>query len=115
MYIKKWGSSGLLTHSKNPRIMAFCFEYCVNILSESNVSVHNGMIIPVVYYIINELNLSSRNKCREIIKSIIKDFPIFMEENINQNRCFNYIEWECKMMRSFKDYFLYKYENNKRI
>lgn len=116
--IKKWECSGLLEYANDPKTIAFCLEYAVTILPESDINQHNGMIIPLVFRIINKIKSTSRRENRKIVKDIIDRFPLFMERNkkiINDLKCFQSIDWEAEMCELFVNEYLLIYEINKTI
>jgi hypothetical protein len=110
---KKWEKTGILTSAKNPKMISFCFNYCVKLLPESDISVHDGTILPVVYRIIDYLNISSKEKNKKIIKNILIDYPIFIKDNKNVFEDLSFIpgfDRELQMCKLFSENFILKYE-----
>jgi hypothetical protein len=115
--IKKWEYIGLLKYAQNPKIMAYCLEFVVKTLPESDVNNYNTLILPLVFRVINNINPKFRRECRVIIKDIVGRFPNFMSnkyENIEDLKVYG-LDWESEMCQLFFEEYLKIYENNKSI
>lgn len=118
LLIKKWDPIGLLIHTDNPKIMAYCLEYTVNTTLESEISENNGMIIPIIFRIINKIKPRFRHESKIIIKDIMGRFPSFMLDKrgvIDDLKFFTSMDWEAEMCQLFVEEYLKIYENNKSI
>lgn len=116
--VKKWGEMGFLDCAINPKMMAYCLEYSTKTLLDSDINEHNGMILPVIFRIINNIKPTFRGECKIIIKDIIKKFPNFVLENksiVDNIKSFYNIDWEAEMCQLFVEEYLKIYENNKSI
>lgn len=107
--IKKWERFGL-EYSNDPKMMAFCFEYTVKLLPESEISINDGMIIPIIFRVINKIKPIFKRESRKIVKDVIDTFPHFLEGNINIIKVSG-MEWEAEMCALFTDEYLLKHEN----
>jgi hypothetical protein len=114
--IEKWRSYGLLGYANNERIMAYSLEYCIEIMvrsgGDSLVSQNNGMIIPIVFRVINHINPTTKSESRCIVKKILKTFPIFMLNNPFVNEIImgcNHLDIEVELCTLFKDDFIRDY------
>jgi hypothetical protein len=116
--IKKWDPIGLLIHTDNPKIMAYCLEYTVNTTLESGINEHSSMIIPIVFRVINKIKPTTRRESRVIVKDVMDRFPSFMLDKrgvIDDLKFFNSMDWEAEMCQLFVEEYLRIYENNKSI
>ena len=114
----KWSKMGCLESANDPKIMAYCLDYSCRVLLKSSISKHNGMIIPIIFRVINKINPTSRHVSRGIAKDIIEKFPRFMERNrgiISDLMYYQNIDWEVEMCQLFADDYLLIYENNRTI
>lgn len=115
---EKWGKIGLLEDANNPKNMAFCLECAAKMLCESEISEHNGMIIPIVFRVINGINPTNKRESRKIIKDVLETFPSFLLNNkdiISNLISFSTIDWEAEMCALFTEEYLRPYENNRTI
>jgi hypothetical protein len=113
--VKKWGEMGFLDCAINPKMMAYCLEYSAKTLLESEISEHNGMIIPIIFRVINEIKPRFRHESKIIIKDIMERFPSFMLDKrgvIDNIKSFYTIDWEAEMCALFTEEYLILYENN---
>lgn len=115
--VDRWRNYGLLHYANNARIMAYSLEYCVELMirggENSLVSQNNGMIIPIVFRIINCINPTMKSESRNIVKKILKTFPIFMLNNPFISEVimgYNQIDIELELCTLFKDDFIRNYE-----
>jgi hypothetical protein len=116
--IKKWEYIGLLKYAQNPKIMAYCLEFVVKTLPESDVNNYNALILPLVFRVINNISPKFRRECRVIIKDIVGRFPNFMLNNYNtidDLMSVAGLDWESEMCQLFVEEYLRIYENNKSI
>lgn len=115
LLIKKWSNLGLLEYANNPKMMAYCLEYSAKTLLESEISEHNGMIIPIIFRVINKIKPRFRHESKIIIKDIMERFPSFMLDKrgvIDNIKSFYTIDWEAEMCALFTEEYLILYENN---
>jgi hypothetical protein len=115
LLIKKWSTLGLLEYANNPKMMAYCLEYSAKTLLESEISEHNGMIIPIIFKVINKIKPRFKHESKIIIKDIMERLPRFMFDKkgvIDDIKCFNAMDWEAEMCALFTEEYLILYENN---
>lgn len=115
LLIKKWSNVGLLEYANNPKMMAYCLEYSAKTLLESEISEHNGMIIPIIFRVINKIKPRFKHESKIIIKDIMERFPRFMFDKkgvIDDIKWFNAMDWEAEMCALFTEEYLILYENN---
>jgi hypothetical protein len=116
--LNKWGKTGILDNSVNKTTMAIACETAVRILIgyNSEVSVNDGLIIPLIFRIINKINPIGKFMIRKITKDIIRQYPVLKLKYRNQ---FEYqligIDIECHMLDLITEQYLLDYENNKSI
>jgi hypothetical protein len=99
-------------------MMAYCFEYATILLPDSNISEYNGMVIPLVYRIINRIKPKYKSKSKSIIKEVIEGFSTFIRENrylIQDIMQFQSFDWELEICRLFTEQYVISYENNQTI
>jgi len=116
--IKKWGKMGFLDCAINPKMMAYCLEYSAKTLLDSGISENNGMIIPIIFRVINNIKPTFRHDSKIIIKDIMERFPSFMLDKrrvIDDLKFFTSMDWEAEMCQLFVEEYLKIYENNKSI
>jgi anaerobic ribonucleoside-triphosphate reductase len=116
--IKKWEYSGLLKYTQNPKMMAYCLEYSAKTLLDSGISENNGMIIPIIFRVINNIKPTFRHDSKIIIKDIMERFPSFMLDKrgvIDDLNFLTSMDWEAEMCQLFVEEYLKIYENNKSI
>ena len=115
LLIKKWSNLGFLECANNPKMMAYCLEYSAKTLLESEISEHNGMIIPIIFRVINKIKPRFKHESKIIIKDIMERFPRFMLDKrgvIDDIKFFNAMDWEAEMCALFTEEYLILYENN---
>jgi len=115
LLIKKWGNMGFLEYANNPKMMAYCLEYSAKTLLESEISEHNGMIIPIIFRVINKIKPRFKHESKIIIKDIMERLPRFMFDKrgvIDDIKFFNTMDWEAEMCALFTEEYLILYENN---
>ena len=113
--IKKWEYAGLLEYAQKPKMMAYCLEYSAKTLLESEISENNGMIIPIIFRVINKIKPRFRHESKIIIKDIMGRFPRFMLDKrgvIDDLKFFTSMDWEAEMCQLFVEEYLILYENN---
>jgi hypothetical protein len=96
-------------------MMAYCLEYSAKTLLESEISENNGMIIPIIFRVINKIKPRFRHESKIIIKDIMGRFPRFMLDKrgvIDDIKFFNTMDWEAEMCALFTEEYLILYENN---
>jgi anaerobic ribonucleoside-triphosphate reductase len=116
--IKKWEYAGLLEYAQKPKMMAYCLEYSAKTLLDSGISENNGMIIPIIFRVINNIKPTFRHDSKIIIKDIMERFPSFMLDKrgvIDDLKFFTSMDWEAEMCQLFVEEYLKIYENNKSI
>jgi anaerobic ribonucleoside-triphosphate reductase len=116
--IKKWEYTGLLEYAQKPKMMAYCLEYSAKTLLDSGISENNGMIIPIIFRVINNIKPRFRHDSKIIIKDIMERFPSFMLDKrgvIDDLKFFTSMDWEAEMCQLFVEEYLKIYENNKSI
>jgi hypothetical protein len=116
--VKKWGEMGFLDCAINPKMMAYCLEYSAKTLLDSGISENNGMIIPIIFRVINKIKPTFRHDSKIIIKDIMERFPSFMLDKrrvIDDLKFFTSMDWEVEMCQLFVEEYLKIYENNKSI
>ena len=116
--IKKWGEMGFLDSAINPKMMAYCLEYSAKTLLDSGLYENNGMIIPIIFRVINNIKPRFRHDSKIIIKDIMEIFPSFMLDKrgvIDDLKFFTSMDWEAEMCQLFVEEYLKIYENNKSI
>ncbi len=118
LLVKRWEKIGLIEYSYNPKMMAYCLEYATILLPDSNISEYNGMIIPLVFKVINRIKPKFKSKSRVIVKEVIEGFSTFIQENrylIQDIMQFQSFDWELEICRLFTEQYLISYENNQTI
>jgi hypothetical protein len=113
--IKKWEYSGLLKYAQNPKMMAYCLEYSAKTLLDSGINENDGMIIPIIFRVINNIKPRFRHDSKIIIKDIMKRFPSFMLDKrgvIYDLKFFNSMDWEAEMCQLFVEEYLIEYEDS---
>jgi hypothetical protein len=116
--VKKWGEMGFLDCAINPKMMAYCLEYSAKTLLDSGINENNGMVIPIIFRVINNIKPTFRHDSKIIIKDIMERFPSFMLKSqclIGDRKFFNSMDWEAEMCQLFVEEYLKIYENNKSI
>jgi hypothetical protein len=116
--VKKWGEMGFLDCAINPKMMAYCLEYSTKTLLDSGINENNGMIIPIIFRVINNIKPRFRHDSKIIIKDIMERFPSFMLDKrrvIDDLKFFTSMDWEAEMCQLFVEEYLKIYENNKSI
>ena len=116
--IKKWEYTGLLEYAQKPKMMAYCLEYSAKTLLDSGLYENNGMIIPIIFRVINNIKPTFRHDSKIIIKDIMERFPSFMLDKrgvIDDLKFFTSMDWEAEMCQLFVEEYLKIYENNKSI
>jgi hypothetical protein len=113
--IKKWEYCGLLNYAQNPKMMAYCLEYSAKTLLDSGINENDGMIIPIIFRVINNIKPRFRHDSKIIIKDIMKRFPSFMLDKrgvIDDLKFFNSMDWEAEMCQLFVEEYLIEYEKS---
>jgi len=116
--IKKWEYTGLLEYAQKPKMMAYCLEYSAKTLLDSGISENIGMIIPIIFRVINNIKPTFRHDSKIIIKDIMERFPSFMLDKrrvIDDLKFFTSMDWEAEMCQLFVEEYLKIYENDKTI
>lgn len=116
--VNKWSKLGFLDCANDPKMMAYCLEYSCKTLPGSGINEHNGLIIPIIFRVINKIKPRFRCESKIIIKDIIERFPSFKLENdeyVNNIKSYYHIDREAEMCALFVDEYLIIYENNKSI
>jgi hypothetical protein len=109
---------GFLDCAINPKMMAYCLEYSAKTLLDSGLYENNGMIIPIIFRVINNIKPRFRHDSKIIIKDIMERFPSFMLKSqclIDDLKFFTSMDWEAEMCQLFVEEYLKIYENNKSI
>jgi hypothetical protein len=104
-----WDISGLLSQSNNPELLGYCLNYTVKKLPTSTISVHDGMIIPIMVGIFNFKNLRFKSDIRNMVNDVMINYPRLRLKNkgVINNLMDDDVEWLDKTIQLFIKEYLY--------